>query len=80
MAEDVTTWSDKSGAGNQASVQGGPPTWMGAAHNGLDVLEFSPTDSMSFPRVSSTTEGTSPGMAAFIVVKSTSVDTGNIED
>ena len=80
LPSDVTTWLDKSPAGNHAALQGGSPTWMGAVQNGLDVLDFEQMDSMSFPAVSSTTTGTNPGMTAFIVVKSTGVDMGNNEN
>ena len=81
VPSDVTTWLDKSGSGNHAT-QATPddrPTWVGAVQNGLDVLEWTQPQYMSFA-VSSSTTGTNPGMTAFVVVKSTSVDMGNLEN
>ena len=77
VSSDVTAWNDKSGQGNHAFLQGGSPTWTAATQNGLDVLEFEQTDSLSFPEVSSTTTGANPGITGFIVVKSTGVAAGN---
>ena len=80
VATDVTTWTDKSGQGNHAMLQGGSPTWMATARNGLDLLEFEQADSLSYPAVSSTTTGANPGITGFIVVKSTGVAKGNAEE
>ncbi len=71
----VSQWSDKSGAGNNATTNGAArPTLVASAQNGHDVLSFDGNDFFAFPRIDAT------GVTVLSVYRASSGNFGVIVD
>ncbi|MDE1153351.1 MAG: filamentous hemagglutinin N-terminal domain-containing protein [Micavibrio sp.] len=73
----ASSWTDKSGAGNNATATGsGMPLWVGNALNGADVLRFDGTDDMMTVADSATLDSTS-GLSIFTTNTAYGLDGAN---